>query len=86
MPDPTRSQIQKLQRENEILRAALAAAMFQRGSTPSPNSTAFTRKVARFLLNPEFRPLRVTVREARPVFVRALEVTMETEITLSIQK
>ncbi|MEI7463307.1 MAG: hypothetical protein WCK03_02810 [Candidatus Taylorbacteria bacterium] len=73
-----------IQRENDILLAMMAAEMC-RGGIPSINSLEFQARLARFLTNPEFKSLQVTLTEVTDLMnkVIALELAVQEELKKS---
>jgi len=70
--------IQNIQRENDILLAMMATKMCLNG-IPNINSLEFQVDLARFLTNPEFHSLQVTVIEVMDIMNKAVAFELKVQ-------
>jgi len=73
-----RVNIQNIQRENDILLAMMATKMCLNG-IPNINSLEFQVDLARFLTNPEFHSLQVTVIEVMDIMNKAVAFELKVQ-------
>lgn len=68
-----------IEREHEILKAMILSEITRKGLIP-PNSKVFLSRIARGLLNPEFKGLGVTVNEMKAFYMKLCVEALEVEV------
>lgn len=72
----------KTERHNQIMKALLASIISARGGPLPMNSGKLDSMLARLLSNPEFKGLKVTLRELKGVYKEIADKAIQTQINL----